>query len=114
LTVRGVNDDGVIVGSVDSHGYAYYKGQIRYIDYPGAAQTTVEGINNYGSIVGEFATQNGGWGTAFVLKGTQFSSYSYPGAFETHFTGINNLGDETGVVIFSDTEYPEGFIRRCR
>ena len=113
MTVGGVNDDGVIVGTADSRGFAYYKGQIRYITYPGATQTTAAGINNYGTIVGSYMTQNGGYSTGFILRGTKFTAYRYPGELETQLSAINNRGDVAGMT-FSDTENPKGLIRKCR
>jgi uncharacterized membrane protein len=51
----GINNLGEIVGEHDGHGYLLSGGSYTYLDYPGAAFTWANGINDLGQIVGVYA-----------------------------------------------------------
>ena len=95
----GINDAGIIVGNYTKNG-SYSKGFIlenyvfKTINYDGAIQTYVSGINNAGQIVGAYRTQTGGHG--FIKSGDTFTTIDYPDANITTISGINNLGQIVG------------------
>jgi hypothetical protein len=95
----GVNNSGQIVGIAGLfHGFLDNAGVFTLLDVPGAAYTRVNGINDYGTIVGSYAivintnTQSHG----FVYNGGIFTSFDFPGATSTSALGINNHGDIVG------------------
>ena len=75
------NASGVTVGqmgnSKGTHGVVYYNGTWRSIDFPGAAATTLTGINKYGTIVGNW-TDGNGHSHAFRLKNGTFIQFKQP------------------------------------
>ncbi len=64
------------------------------IDFPGATQTSANGINNAGQIVGFYGP--GGSRHGFLLSSGSFSTIDFPGATQTHGDGINNAGQIVG------------------
>jgi probable HAF family extracellular repeat protein len=68
--------------------------QVTYttIDFPGAATTSVYGINSAGDIVGSYSPVLGSANHGFLLSGGQFTSFDYPGAVSTGASGINDTG----------------------
>jgi uncharacterized membrane protein len=59
--VVGINRAGAIVGNAADLGYGFLRskyGTVSTIKYPGAAGTFVYGINNSGTIVGDYVTSN--------------------------------------------------------
>lgn len=64
------------------------------IDYPGAINTYLKGINPRGDIVGGYQDSNTEHG--FLLRHAEFSSFDYPGAVWTEAEGISPQGDIVG------------------
>jgi len=69
-----------------SSGYAR-AGTWTTLDYPGASNTTVNGISG-SSIVGGYYDSSGN-GHGFLYNGTTWTTLDYPGAFATEAYGIN-------------------------
>jgi probable HAF family extracellular repeat protein len=65
------------------------------VDFPGAAATTLTGINDDGDIVG-FYRDAGGKTHGFVQRGGMYASIDYPGASWTISRGIGPAGDVLG------------------
>jgi probable HAF family extracellular repeat protein len=70
------------------------------VNFPGAASTYVQGINNSGQVVGSFVTSPASCNSCNVsfvrnADGT-YSSFIVPGAFSTTAIGINNAGEIVG------------------
>jgi uncharacterized membrane protein len=70
----GINDEGVVVGfmtddQTESTGFGFFAiaGRVYELNYPGAAATSLNSINNLEQIVGEYLDANGLW-HAFLLK----------------------------------------------
>src|SRR2546423_163238 len=62
------------------------------IDYPGASQTFLLGLNDGGRIiVGKYVDSVGATHGLILRRPNTFSSFDYPGATETSLNGINNL-----------------------
>jgi probable HAF family extracellular repeat protein len=91
-------------------------GQYTYttIDFPGAAETVVMGINNHGQIVGQYGnidlvnpskTGNGG----FVLDGGTFQEICVPDSKYTNASGINDHGVIVGSYRTQD-DHTRGFL----
>lgn len=74
---------------------------VRTIDYPGAVNTVVNGINDAGDIAGHYKDtaqkQHG-----FLLKQGKFTSIDFPGAATTITVAINNAGDMAGYYRLDD------------
>lgn len=64
------------------------------INYPGAHETTAQGINAFGQIVGGY--QDGTGAHAFIYNAGKFTSFDFPGATSTAAYGINNAGQIVG------------------
>jgi uncharacterized membrane protein len=63
--------------------------------------TEARGINNPGTVCGDYATADGN-NHGFFLSGGTFTEYDLPGALSTDVFGINNPGDFVGTVSFDD------------
>lgn len=76
--LEDMNSNGVIVGDyltknstgATSHGFIYKNGSFKNVDYPGARNTSVGGINDHGLIVGDavFSTNTGAGHTLKPFK----------------------------------------------
>src|ERR1700747_58415 len=103
-----INERGDIVGEfIDSNGVT--SGFVRFRDGSFSAPivdpndtvgfTEGRGINNPGTVVGDYATADGN-NHGFFLSGGTFTEYDIPGALSTDVFGINDAADFTGT--FSD------------
>src|SRR5882757_3631828 len=99
-----INSKGDIVGEyIDSLGVA--RGFVRFSDGSFSAPivepndtvgfTEGRGINNLGTVVGDYASPDGNQ-HGFFLSGGTFTEYDVPGAPTTDVLGINDPGDFTG------------------
>src|SRR6516225_7756300 len=61
------------------------------IDYPGAARSRANGINDRGDIVGIYLDSSGVW-HGYLLSGGTFTTIDAPGSIQTRTTSINNRG----------------------
>jgi uncharacterized membrane protein len=114
-----INDLGEIAGTYTdqsgiNHGYIYKigEGSFKLIDYPGALDTRVYGINNAGQVVGVFS-ETGEPGSAFhgfSYDGTTFSILAYPGTGWANPWGINDLGQIVGSYYGAEDGLIHGFV----
>jgi uncharacterized membrane protein len=93
------NSAGVSVGSFSraghSHGFALHNSTFQQIDFPGATNTFVTGINAAGTIVGTYLDPNA-VGHAFKLQNKKFTKITPPGAVQSFAGGINDNGAIVG------------------
>lgn len=105
-----INEKGDIVGIfLDSLGVS--RGFVRFSNGSFSAPivdpndtvgfTEARGINNPGTVCGDYATADGN-NHGFFLSGGTFTEYDIPGALSTDVFGINDSGDFTGT--FSDDD----------
>jgi hypothetical protein len=80
-----------IGGEINSRGFLLSGGVYSMIHYPGAVNTTAEGINDSGQIVGRY--WDGIRYHGFLLSGGVYSTIDYPGADVSMAYGINNNTD---------------------
>ena len=122
------NDRGDVVGDfVGDDGFTHgfllsKKGVVTTLDFPGASDTIAFGINESGTVVGQWDLLDSN-GTllinhGFVWKNGSFTQVDFPGAGDTYLFGINARGDLVGgwdTAIASPLEH--GFVcpkgRRC-
>ena len=79
------------------HGWLLSGGNFTAIDVPGAAYTSLFGINPGGDIVGSYMTVVGGPWHGFLLRDGAFTLIDLPGApGGTFVVGINPAGDISG------------------
>lgn len=94
-----VNNSGVVVGSAlrasGNDGFELDGGVYTWVEYPGADQTVIRGINDAGDIAGEYETA-GGSRRGFARIGGGFVAVDVPLAAETRARGINNAGEVVG------------------
>jgi hypothetical protein len=114
------NKDGVTVGNVDfDHGLIVSGSSATTIDYPGAYQTTLTGINKWDSMVGSYQYNDDAdfgpeWTGFKMWKNGSFSAIGAPGAINTYPASISDTGTvvgwyESNIVPF--TPYPDhGFV----
>ena len=109
-----INEKGDIVGAfVDSNGVT--SGFVRFKNGSFSAPivdpndtvgfTEGRGINNPGTVCGDYATSDGNL-HGFFLSGGTFTGYDVPGAIFTAVLSINNPGDFTGT--FSNDDVTQG------
>jgi uncharacterized membrane protein len=79
------------------HGFLYTVsgGSIRSINFPGAVQTSVFGINNRGTITGRYVDA-GGVSHGIALISGVWATYDFPGATFTTLERINDKNVATG------------------
>jgi uncharacterized membrane protein len=100
------NDRGDVVGAYFddaglSHGFFLSKnGAVTTLDFPGADDTYARGINESGTVVGQWdlldANGNALIVHGFLWKDGTFTQFDYPGAGDTYLFGINARGDLVG------------------
>ena len=99
------NDRGDVVGSFTgddgfTHGFLLSKGEVTTLDFPGASDTYARGINESGTVVGQWDLLDA-LGNSLVVhgftwsKGT-FTQFDFPGAGDTYLFGINASDDLVG------------------
>jgi len=99
-----INERGDIVGEfIDSNGVV--RGFVRFSDGSFSAPivdpndtvgfTEGRGINNLGTVCGDYATSDGN-SHGFFLSGGTFTEYDVPGATNTVVLGINDVADFSG------------------
>src|SRR5262245_57942272 len=64
--------------------------------FPGSIQTSANGINDAGQIVGGYYSSFFGFSHGYVKDGNTFTTRDYPGAYDTSLFGINNIGQIVG------------------
>ena len=104
------NSQGITVGlttttQYHNHGLVVSGSSTASVDYPGATDTTLSGINYWGSIVGTY-TSNSKY-NGFMLKNGVFTRIHYPAAISTFATGINDKGTTIGSYVLGS--YNHGF-----
>lgn len=96
----GINDNGQIVGNyLTSHGHGFLYDGTTYttIDYVGTVtptDTTIQGINNAGMMIGTYAIS--GVDTGFTYDGTTFTDIPILGMVSSAGYGINDKGTLVG------------------
>ena len=94
-----VNNAGVVVGSAlrasGSDGFELDGVTYTWVEFPGADQTVLRGVNEAGDVVGEYDTGDG-VRHAFVRFDGSFLTIDVPLAIESRARGINNDGEVVG------------------
>jgi len=100
------NDRGDVVGDyLDDNGFAHgfllRKGVLTPIDFPGASNTEAHGINDSGTVVGQWDIVDSS-GNVVVIHGFtwnngNFTQVDFPESGDTSVNGINARGDFVGV-----------------
>ncbi|HTS37045.1 MAG TPA: hypothetical protein VMH04_15330 [Candidatus Solibacter sp.] len=98
----GINSQGQVVGYYDGNGcsenpqgFIYSAGVFTTINFPGALATEPNGINDSGTIVGQFFPQTGAL-RGFIYTAGTFTTLNFPGAVSTGARGINDAGQIVG------------------
>jgi hypothetical protein len=115
-----INEIGDIVGEfIDSNGVT--RGFVRFGNGSFSAPivdpndtvgfTEGRGINNFRTVVGDYAASDGTL-HSFFLWGSTFTAYDVPGAVQTNLLGLNELGDITGGFDPDGSGVFQGFIAR--
>jgi len=109
-SILGINTRGDFVGAWDSgikspitHGFVCTRKGCSSFDVPvaGSTLTQADDINANGQIVGAYTDANGAL-HAFLLAGTNFTSFDFPGATNTLAWGINSAGQIVGDYLSTD------------
>lgn len=74
-----------------AHGLVISGTSTATVNYPGATDTVLRGINYWGSIVGVYLDSSGNW-RGFELKNGKFTKIDYPGAISTSPSSISDKG----------------------
>jgi len=96
------NASGVTVGDVDfDHGLIVTGSSATTIDYPGAPQTMLTGINKWDSMVGTYQYNDDAdfgpeWTGFKMWKNGTFAAINAPGAINTNPNSINDSGTVVG------------------
>lgn len=100
LTVAyGINKAGTIVGTYDqAHGFVYQNGTYKTLDAPQlhgeSPQTQLNGIDNFGRVVGQVFS--GGHWRGFWIAGKDIDFLEPLATLDNQVTGINGRGDIVG------------------
>ncbi len=97
--VAGINNNGLICGVFYTnapHGFFYDGQTYTQYDYPGAAQTTLEAVNDAGDFCGYYDLGFTDTATPFVSIGGTVTSFTLDGVDSVFPTDINNLGQVVG------------------
>jgi uncharacterized membrane protein len=114
------NDRGDVVGEYDdsagAHGFLLSKkGVLTTLDFPGASDTVAYGINEFGTVVGEFDLfdSDGNFIAehGFTWKKGSFSQVDYPDSADTFVGGINDFGALVGSWDAAPDYTGHGFVR---
>jgi uncharacterized membrane protein len=99
------NDRGDVVGDFIgddgfTHGFRLHKGVLTTLDFPGASDTFAFGINESGTVVGQWDLLDPN-GNILIVHGFtwnkgSFTQVDFPGAGDTFLFGINARGDLVG------------------
>jgi len=117
----GINNSNEVVGiygtaeNINAQGF-YQDANgvvITSLNYPGAGQTFLTGINDQGTIVGYYPRAFGGTHGLLLESLTKFSTLDVPGSTSTEINAINNAGLVAGTCSFPD-DSSTGFIARIR
>src|SRR5438270_2348011 len=112
-----INERGDIVGEfIDSNGVV--RGFVRFSDgsfsdpivdpNDTVGFTEGRGINNSGTVCGDYASSDGN-NHGFFLSGGTFTEYDVPGAVSTSVLGINDVADFTGSFSYGSGIF-QGFV----
>jgi probable HAF family extracellular repeat protein len=111
----GINDAGDVVGYyydsyVYPHGFLWANGSMNTVDFPQSKfMTSLFGINNCGTIVGQIFDNNGATTLqSFVLAGGKYTLVNYPGSVSTQALGINDHGMLAGTYQIGEGDH--GFL----
>lgn len=101
----GINNFGEVVGYGVS-GFAHMNGKLQIINFPDAAETEPQGVNDSGMIVGQYSKSQF---HGFALMDGKYLSLSYPGALSTFAYGVNASGQLVGAYTFDYVTF-HGFV----
>jgi uncharacterized membrane protein len=94
-------------------GFKNINGSQQVVSFPGSSYTTVNGMNKYGDVVGDFFIGANKDRHGFLLSGTTYTQIDYPGTTTgSDATGINDHGDIVG--FWSDTSAAFGFLTHVK
>ncbi|HKW16369.1 MAG TPA: hypothetical protein VJO35_02555 [Terriglobales bacterium] len=115
-SLTGRNAQGVSVGTYNDktsahhyHGIVIYSSSTATVNFPGASDTFLTKINQWGTIVGNYydaAKNNHG----FELKNNKFTEIDYPGALSTHVSSISDKAVIVGWYQKSGSPHDYGFV----
>jgi hypothetical protein len=106
------NASGVSVGDVDfNHGLIVTGSSATTIDYPGAPQTILTGINKWDSMVGSYQYNDDAdfgpeWTGFKMWKNGSFARIEPPGALNTNPNSISDTGIVVGWYVAADEAVP--------
>jgi len=86
---EGINSVGQVVGNSGGQGYLDTGGTVTTLSDPSGTSTFAFGINNAGTIVGDYVS---GTNNGYVYSGGVFTTLNVPGSSLTIIRGINNNG----------------------
>ena len=98
VNVRGINSAGIVCGYLPSVTGFFYDGQ-SFTTYlvPGAAITTIEGLNDSGVFTGNYSdTMAGGIQLGYINDGGNLTTFTVNNSAITTPYGINNSGQTVG------------------
>lgn len=91
------------------HGVVFSGSGTASVNYPGATDTILTGINYWGSIVGYYSKDSSKTFDGFELKNGKFTRIHFPGAAQTFPTSISDKGVVVGNY-FVSTAVTHGFV----
>ena len=117
-TALDINDQGEIVGRYVrdgiGHGYLFKRGHYYTVDYPGAGDTKLRGIDNWGRITGNFTNDSDGIEHGFIKDAGGFHQLDYPGSTSSDVWNINDLGIAVGDYSDPDVGNVHAFVLKGR
>jgi probable HAF family extracellular repeat protein len=106
---RGINNQGVTVGSADNYGFIDVNNKFYLLGINGAKVVDPMAINNFNTVVGSYEDNSNHW-HGWIDQGGRLSFINAPGATDTWVTGINDNGTVVGYSDTSSGGPTQGFI----
>ena len=98
--VWGINDAEELIGryanQTEDFSFFLKNGKFTILQVPGEGFTSPLGLNNRGTIVGNFTAHGTNTTQAFILKNGRYTKVAVPGAIHVTFWDVNDAGDIVG------------------
>lgn len=98
-----INDRGDVVGWFNDgffHGFLLSQGVVTTLDFPGASDTYAYGIDESGTVIGQWDLLDASGNTlvvhGFTWNNGAFTEFNFPGSGDTYLFGTNARGDLVG------------------
>ena len=87
---------GIFTDSGRQHGFAANNNNTKIFNFPLATDTTVEGTNDLGQVVGRYSLRTDTGSSGYIFQSNHFTSIDVPDALSTNAVDLNDWGQVVG------------------